>query len=417
MLSHKCSRILLTAFSIALFGWLAVAPVLAAQYKVLDWFSGKNAPAKPLGTLIFDAAGNLYGTTELGGTHENGIVFQLAPDGNGGWVQHVLYNFCSRANCTDGGLPTAGLVFDTSGNLYGTTYGGGSAKQAGVIFRLSPGPGGNWTEKVLYAFCPSRNCTGGSNPFAPLILDSAGNLYGTAFTGGVANRGAAFELVMGANDTWTEKVLYSFCTLSNCSDGANPAAGLVFDPSGNLYGTTLQGGGIGPKGDGAVFELTPGQNGSWTEQVIFSFDNLDGGAPAAGLIFDAKGNLYGTAQVGGHRQDGLVFELSLGAGGAWTESVLHFFHPPNGTPTSGVVLDSEGNLYGTALYGGPDSGGVAFKLSPNQNGAWTQTALHFFNDNGDLPYGGLVLDSLGNLYGTTEGGGPESDGVVYQITP
>jgi uncharacterized repeat protein (TIGR03803 family) len=289
---------------------LVLAPVAwaASTYKVLHSFAGRDG-AYPFAGLIFDTAGNLYGTTvgnACDGSH--GTVFKLAPGANGSWTEKVLHSFGSG---TDGAELVAGLVFDGEGNLYGATFGGG-ASYYGVAFELSPGANGNWTEAVLYSFGSGQYDGGG--PQAGLIFDATGNLYGTTSLGGVGDSGTVFQLAR-SNGQWTETVLYSFCTSHHCTDGAYPQAGLIFDSTGNLYGTTLEGGNLKycPGGHGygcgTVFRLAP-SNGRWTETVLHTFFPKAGDDPSAGLILDPAGNLYGTASGGGATGYGTVFELT-----------------------------------------------------------------------------------------------------------
>jgi len=316
--------------------------------------------SNPIGGLIFDAAGNLYGTTNFGGTSGWGTVFELTPTGSGGWTEMVLYSFCSQANCTDGIRSLAGLIFDAAGNLYGTTIEGG-AYGNGTAFELTPTGGGGWTEQVLYSFG-----TDGEFPLAGLIFDAAGNLYGTTKMGGIGYWGTAFELSPNGNGGWTETVLCSFGVGGN---GNEPYAGLIFDTAGNLYGTTLAGGAYGY---GTVFELTPTQGGGWSETVLHSFNpETEGYGPTDSLIFDKNGNLYGTASEGGDLACnptygcGMTFELTPTAGGGWTEQVLFNFNGTDGAnPSAGLIFDAAGNLYGTTNLGGAYGGGVVFEVSP-----------------------------------------------------
>jgi uncharacterized repeat protein (TIGR03803 family) len=261
--------------------------------------------------LIADSSGNLYGTTYFGGTSNDGVVFKLTPPAtaSGAWTETVLYSFCSLSSCSDGEYPYAGLIADSSGNLYGTTFEGGASGE-GTVFKLTPGG----TEKVLYSFkgYPSD----GSFPYAGLIADSSGNLYGATYTGGnTSDGGVVFKLTppATASGAWTETVLYYFCSLSSCSDGADPYAGLIADSSGNLYGTTAGG---GARLGGTVFKLTPPAtaSGAWTETVLYSFCSLsscsDGAYPEASLIADSSGNLYSTTPSGGASGAGVVFKLT-----------------------------------------------------------------------------------------------------------
>jgi uncharacterized repeat protein (TIGR03803 family) len=402
----------------------------AAQERVLLNFNGQDGRLPQAG-LIFDAAGNLYGTTEGGGTGSNcgafgcGTVFELTPAAGGGWTETVLYSF---GGSPDGADPLAGLIFDAAGNLYGTT-GAGGTYDYGTVFELTPAAGGGWTETVLHNF--NYNVTDGYYPYAGLILDAAGNLYGTTSQGGTYGYGwgTVFELTPAAGGGWTEKVLHSFPDY-NGTDGTSPYAGLIFDAAGNLYGTTSQGGTYIFRG--TVFELTPAAGGGWTETVLHSFGNgADADSPQAGLIFDAAGNLYGTTVEGGTGSNcifgcGTVFELTPAAGGGWTEKVLYSFNA-NGTdgyyPYAGLIFDAAGNLYGTTRYGGTSSGcapygcGTVFELTPAAGGTWTETVLHNFGNgtDGATPLAGLIFDAAGNLYGTTSSGGTYGYGTVFEL--
>src|ERR1022692_2364418 len=275
-------RAVLAIFAAALF---VASTWAAAQEKVLHNFNHDGTDGwRPEAGLIFDAAGNLYGTTSQGGSSAVGAVFELTPAAGGTWTEKVLHSFLNDG--TDGVNPVAGLIFDGAGNLYGTTYQGGTYGD-GTVFELTPAAGGTWTEQVLHNF--NYDSTDGAGPHAGLIFDAAGNLYGTAASGGTYSYGTAFELTPAAGGTWTEKVLWNF---GSGADGSYPQGGLIFDAAGNLHGTTTSGGAHGP---GTVFELMPAGGGTWSERVVHSFGNgADGSGPYAGLIFDAAGNLYGT---------------------------------------------------------------------------------------------------------------------------
>ncbi len=377
--------------------------------KVLYNFNGDDWPS---GGLVMDTRGNLYGTTYLGGIVNGcydgwcGTVFQLSHKVGGGWAYTVLHTF----NGADGGNPAAGLIFDARGNLYGTTRVGG-ARGYGTVFQLRQQGVGRWTERVLHSFNPE---TDGGFPTDSLILDARGNLYGTTTLGTV------FELSPEADGNWTEKVLYR---PTGGPFGANPEAGLVMDTRGNLYGTTYYGG--NPNYDcGMVFELSPQAGGGWTGTVLHTFNQLDGCNPAAGVIFDGAGNLYGTTAVGGDYREGCgngcgtVFELSPEAGGGWTEKVLDYggydAYP------SGLIVDAAGNLYGTTFSDGAFGDGTVFEMSPDADGGWTYTVLHSFDpkchDGAVVPNGGsLIFDAAGNLYGMTSGGGAYGYGTVFEI--
>lgn len=365
----------------------------------------------------------------------------------------VLYSFCSQPNCVDGEGPSSSLTPDGAGNFYGATQLGG-ANMEGTVFELSPNGVGGYNEAVLYSFCSLENCADGNDPMSNLILDGAGNLYGTACSGGANGQGIASTCADGFNgygvvfelspepdggcpggsnsgNGWCESVLHSF---KSSPDGASPFAGLTFDPSGNLYGTTYAGGG----GMGTVYELSPNHSGSWSESVLYSFcaqpSCVDGAYPGAQLQV-ANGNLYATTEDGGTYAAGTVFGLSPQppggcasgsyTGNGWCEAILHAFagHPKDGNyPTGTPQLDSAGNLYGTTVYGGIgtcDSHlgcGTVWKLTPS-GGEYTEEVLHSFQSGPgilgccfsirapNLPSAGIVLDPSGDIYGMTEYGG------------
>lgn len=389
----------------------------AGSENVLSDFAGSSGPKLPYAGLIFDKAGNLYGTTELGGTNDQGTVFELTPNSNGVWTQTVLYNFTGNA---DGGQPYGSVLFDSAGNLYGTTNFGGSTnctQGCGTVFELTPGSSG-WTETVLYSF------TGGSDgrePSARLLFDSSNNLYGTTLLGGnvgsvcSAGCGTVFKLTPTSGG-WTESVLYAF---QGGADGASPYDGLTFDSAGDLYGTASAG---GADASGVVFKLTPGSSG-WSESVIHTFrGGGDGKYPYGDLMFDTSGNLYGTAYQGGGHGYGVVFELRPNSKGGWTDKVLHSFaNTPAGNPVAGLVMDSAGNLYGTTILGETESScgggcGTLFELSLSA-AARSYKVIHAFGQGTDgyHPSGDLILDASGNIYGTTQAGGSSGSGTVFQI--
>jgi uncharacterized repeat protein (TIGR03803 family) len=331
--------------------------------KILHNFNDNGRDGySPFPSLIFDSAGNLYGTTYFGGIYYYGMVFELSPKPNGEWEERSLHSF--NNNGKDGQDPYGGLVFDADGNLYGTTVYGGAYFQ-GTVFELSRNVRGGWRERVLHSFGQG---TDGGFPYAGVIVDAKGNVYGTTITGGsttgclgLAGCGTVFELSPTTSPrVWTEKVLCRFT--GNGELGAVPYAGLIFDASGNLYGTTSQGG-TGTLG--TVFELSPMPGGDWVENVLHNFSGTDGIGPYAGLIFDPSGNLYGTTTGGGAYGHGTVFELAHSAGGTWTEIVLVSFTGGMGyVPQGGLIFDSAGNLYGTTIDGGVSADGTVFKLTP-----------------------------------------------------
>jgi uncharacterized repeat protein (TIGR03803 family) len=392
-----------TAFA-AVFGLVTIgAPVFAAGTEQVLLSFGTGSGANPSDSLIFDPAGNLYGTTVNGGSC-CGNVFQLTRGPGGQWTPKVLYNFCAVSGCPDGALPTAGLIFDAVGNLYGTTEAGG-AYSYGTVFKLAPGAGGTWTETVLHSF----NGTDGLYPEASVIFDPAGKLYGTTNEGGVYSGGTVFQLRPGGGGQWIENVLHSFNPAAE--DGFYPYANLIFDAAGNLYGTTEEGGAYHA---GTIVQLARGAHGTWTEKVLHSFNGADGYSLRGGLIFDAAGNLYGTAYSGGAYAFGTVFEFSPRAGGKWTEKILHSFSSADGQgPVGGLVVNAAGKLYGATAEGGDSRAGTVFQLTPGARGKWTESVLYSFNGaDGYGPHAGLTFDTAGNLYGTTYQGGARDYGTV-----
>ena len=416
-----------TVFPLTLFMVLGiyVSTVSAAPVEsVLYRFKGGTDGEISLASLVEDQAHNLYGTTFAGGASGLGTVFEISrPETT--WTETVLYSF---AGGNDGSFPSSSLIFDKAGNLYGTTYaGGGSANcggtpgGCGTVFQLTPPAtqGAPWTETVLYNF---TGLADGANPAGGLLMDRDGNLYGTTYNGGgvvcgTGTCGTAFELTPPAvqGGAWTETVLHAF---GKGNDGIHPAVGLTFGVHGGIFGTT-QG---GTSTAGVVFKLKPpvSQGGAWTEGVIYRFTGgADGGSPN-GLIIDKTGNLYGTTSAGGQSY-GLVFELSPTSGGAWTQSVLYTF--TNGSDGAqsyaNLLFDKQGNLYGTTSAGGLNNNGSVFELTPPAvlGGPWTETTVYDFKGghDGQTPYSGLTFGYRGQLYGTTSlGGGPKA-GTVFRI--
>ncbi|HLZ42673.1 MAG TPA: choice-of-anchor tandem repeat GloVer-containing protein [Candidatus Sulfotelmatobacter sp.] len=290
--------------------------------------------------------------------------------------EKVLHSFLGGS---DGIAPYAGVVFDSAGRLYGTTCQGGTYG-SGVVYQMGQKSGGVWSEHVIHTF----NAADGNCPSSSLIVDKSGNVYGTAPGGGRYNSGVVFELIAPTTGGgWGYRILHSFS--NNGLDGQVPFGGLVMDSAGKLYGTTQ----FGPnKFYGTVFELSPTGGGSWNETILYSFPinssgfMVDGAQPQGSLIFDAAGNLYGATNGGGAYGFGTVFELSPSGSGTWTESILHSFlntfSADIWTLQGGVVFDKSGNLYGCTEAGGADNDGGIFELSPAGDGTWTETILHTF---------------------------------------
>jgi uncharacterized repeat protein (TIGR03803 family) len=307
----------------------------------------------------------------------------------------------------------AGLVMDQTGNLYGTTWGDGSGLSFGTIFELSPESRG-WQFTQLYVFGGASE-NDGAYPTANLILDQVGNLYGTTEDGGANISGTVFELSPIGGGQWSERILHSFAAAKG--DGETPMAALIFDAQGNLYGTTYHG---GASNNGSVFELSPNGDGTWSETVLYSFKGRtqdDGAMPSCPVVMDTLGNLYGATTSGGPSDHGIVFELSPTSAGQWNETVLHIFSGiADGDEPVGVALDSSGNLFGATVRGGSKGGGgTVFELSPTSGGAWTETIIHRFVNDTYNPGGPVTFDAAGSLYGVTTESGTAS-GSVYRLT-
>jgi uncharacterized repeat protein (TIGR03803 family) len=268
--------------------------------RILNSFGSSSTEGiNPVSVLVFDSAGNLYGTTLYGGAYDRGTAFELKPDG-ANWKETILHDFGSGS---DGVSPSAGLVFDAAGNLYGTTEIGGTFS-FGTIFALTPRAGGSWTEKIVHNF--SASSTDGGSPIgASLIFDTKGNLYGTTNGGGADSKGTVFQLSPSGSGNWNESILYSF----DGQNGEAPRAGVILDAAGNLYGTTWVGGAYNR---GVAFELIPTEAGQWSETILHSFgaNGTDASFPQASLIFDPMANLYGAANGGGAFDNGAVFEIT-----------------------------------------------------------------------------------------------------------
>lgn len=368
---------------------------------VLHDFDLRADGGLPYAGVTLDQQGRIYGTTSDGGTG-NGVVYRLTHTG-GVWVEDPLYTFHGGL---DGDVPYARVVFGPDGSLFGTTSYGGTAN-TGIVFNLRPSaticktalcP---WVETVIYNF------TGGSDGGYPylgdLTFDQDGNIYGTAASGGSADNGVVFKLSRSGGG-WTESVLWSF---TGAADGANPYSGVIFDRTGNLYGTAAFGGG----GLGTVYELSPSPS-SWTEKTLYSFTENDGGNATGGLTMDGNGNLFGlTGNPGG----GGAYELTP-SNGNWTFHLLQTFTGLYPGPMTAPTLDSQGNLYGALPTGGFGNGEI-IQLNPVEGG-WTYTPFYQFQGNdGEYPLGSVTFDTQGKMYGTSLQGGTRTWGTVWEITP
>ncbi len=402
-------------FFCLMFPLAVLANVARAQtITVLHNFTLGADGGYPQAGLTMDAAGNLYGTTYEGGADGGayGVVFRLSRSGSG-WILTTLHQFQGPP---DGDRPTGGVILGPDGSLYGTTDWGGQYNY-GTVYRLRQSCRSAtcpWEETVLYSFCAARNCADGKNPSpGNLVFDHAGNLYGTTVNGGSATGplninwtayGTVFELTP-SNGGWTENVLWSF---TQTAQGLNPFNGVIFDNAGNLYGTTCC---SAEYLSGSVFKLSPTGSGSgWIEQTLAPID-FPHTTTAGGVVMDGQGNLFGTS---GCEDGGGVFELTP-SNGSWTFNVLHAFNPGDQAACDTPTLDAAGNVYGTSSFTGLYNKGEVFKLTPS-NGGWIYSSVSFDGTNGESPTGSVILDAAGNIYGTTYLGGTGA-GTVWEITP
>jgi len=389
---------------------VASQPAQAQTYTVLHNFTGGQDGANPESGVTMDKAGNLYGTTFRGGTSGNGAVYQLKLK-NSNFVFNPLYSF---AGGSDGANPEARVIFGPDGSLYGTTSNGGgncAPSGCGTVFKLRPPPTAcksalcAWTETLVHSFEGIGGGDGDQPGYGDVIFDQAGNVYGTTIYGG-GGLGCVYELTPSGGG-WTESFVYLFVLV----DGYHPYNGVSFDSFGNLYGTTYDGYQGGGQFDlGTVFQLAYSATTGWTEKLLWIFPSSgnSGGNPVAGVIFDQSGNLYGATTYGN------VFELT--PSGQLTDLYIL-----TGQVWGNLVMDKAGSLYGTTLDGGRGFGNV-FKLTPSDSG-WTYRSLHDFCmagppcHDGESPYGNVIIDANGNLYGTASAGGSGGRGVVWEITP
>jgi len=388
-----------------------------SQEKLIFGFgSFPNDGRSPNGGLLFDKQGNIYGTTQYGGANLNaGNVYELSPQAGGSWSETILYNFCSVTNCVDGGHPKAGLVSDASGNLYGTTYDGGSGYPTplGVVFELSPPAGGGaWTYTVLYNFGTTQ--TDGANPAGRLTWDSAGNLYGTTDN-------TVFEMTPDEGGSWSLTTLSTFCQGNqDCPNGLDALAGVSFDKAGNLYGTTYYGGFVDQWG--VLYKLSPSMSGSnWTETLVDTFLPAGGARPMSAVNFDAAGNLYVTTSTGkGSGFCGGVDRYSATTGRRQTYLFsLHGNGAYGCNPEAGVAVNPTTEVvYGTSFDGGSLGFGNVYKIAGGRAASLYDFCQLDACADGSNPQSSLTVDSHGNLYGTTSQGGVNGlSGVVFEITP
>jgi uncharacterized repeat protein (TIGR03803 family) len=400
--------------------WFAMMCAMASTgraqtFTVLYSFTG-GADGGGVGNgVAMDKQGNLYGTTTGGGAYGYGTVFELSPNSDGTWTEIVLHSF--KNGDPDGQEPDANLVLDAAGNIYGTTPTGGK-HDVGSAFKLTPGSS-SWSLTLLYSFGSYKGDAG--PPRGGLLLDSKGNLYGTA-GGGMPGAGAVFELSPSGGN-WSEKVLYNFG--SSKTLGFFPVGNLTFDSQGNLYGLAQEGGDLSCRngtGCGVAYKLW--RSNGWKETVLYSFTGTnDGAVPNGGpLVFDSKGSLYGGTEIGGgtgcSAGCGTLFKLAPGVSG-WKEIVTHRFGSGSSGsfPVGNLIFEQAGISYGITGAGGGMTCecGAVYKLTAGANGQWQYSLLHAFNgDDGNTP-NGLSADANGNLYGTTVLGGSGEHGVVFEI--
>ncbi len=412
---------------------IAARPAPAQTEKVLyNFCSQPNCVdgEDPASSLTPDGAGNFYGTTQLGGAHQYGTVFELSPNGVGGYNETVLYSFCSLPRCADGSYPDSYVTFDGQGNLYATTYYGGPYASGpysgyGVVFELNPepsggcplgsNPGNGWCETVLYSF---RSTPDGAFPLSGLTWDQHGDLYGTTYGGGSGN-GLVYQLSPNGSGGWNEQVIYD----------SGGYAGLTIDGSGNLYGADY--GADDVKGYlGHVFKLSPNGSGGWNATILHTFKGgpTDGSYPSGTPVLDSAGNIYGTTRFGGPNASGTVWKLTPVTGGEYTEEILDsFIWNVGSTPYAGIVLDSSGNIYSTTAVGDRppcyDGCGTVFELGVSGTTYEWKMLWPFSGTDGAYPSDSLILDG-GNLYGTAYGGGTSSQcpgaggcGVAFEVNP
>ncbi|MGD0119173.1 MAG: choice-of-anchor tandem repeat GloVer-containing protein [Candidatus Binatus sp.] len=426
-MKNRFASVIFPVLALFLVSFAIYAPAARAQSwgaAVLHSFEGADG-FQPQAGVIQGSDGNFYGTTSGGGPNHHGTVFQLTPAG----TLTTLYSFCGQPGCADGADPLAGVIQGSDGNFYGTTYYGGTAGN-GTVFKVTPAG----TLTILYSFCSvvdpgTGYCVDGEWPYAGLTQGSDGNFYGTTEYGGTINGGVVFKITPSGTLT----TLYSFCSVSDpgsddyCLDGDNLYGGVIQGSDGNFYGTTLWGGTNG-RFYGTVFRIAS----SGTLTTVYSFCNRagcqDGVRPYPGLIQGNDGSFYGTTLAGGGEGYGTVFKLTPSG----TLTTLYSFcsvvdhstgYCVDGQAANGVIQGRDGNFYGTTEFGGLNGDGSVFRITPSG----TLTFLYLFcsvfdpsNDNcldGNYPYAGVIQASDGNFYGTTDDGGADGNGTVFEVSP
>jgi uncharacterized repeat protein (TIGR03803 family) len=408
MLQNRPGRFILGVRTIAVVFDLIVAFLFVVglsqsarsqTYKVIHDFTVSDG-ATPYAGPTLDGSGNLYGTTYLGGSDADGTVYELSRHGST-WVFSSLHSFTAGE---DGAGPGFGSLAINGGALFGTTEGGGYFGTAFEVMRANSGYGVPevWKETVVHTFGVGKD---GAQPLNGVVFDGAGNFYGTTSLGGADGNGAVFE-VKHSGKKWIESLVYSFTS-------ANPVAGVTLDAHGNLYGTTSFG---GTSGNGLVFKLSR-SGSSWKETVLYNFKGAnDGQHPVGGVVLDKAGNLYGSTFQGGANGGGTVYKLAR-SGKGWKLTTLYSFSGGAG-PYNKLTFDAKGNIYGTTNGDGAHGDGSVFKLT-RSSGGWKFIDLYDFTSGSDggLPYGRVAVDAQGNIFGTATVGGSDNQGVVFEITP
>src|SRR6202142_1555894 len=412
----RANRFLMAKTSILVVMLFLLVPDLSARERTLYTFPGGDRGGSPDYGIAFDASGNAYGTTPYYGSYGWGTVYRLKKTKTG-WHQEVIHDFLGG---TDGYEPTSNLLIGPDGTIYGTTLFGGTGSTCengdggcGTAFALVPSRG-KWKHTVLYNFCSRDDCSDGANPYG-LSFDGSGNVLGVAGGASGCECAVVFELTR-VGKKWRDIVLHTF---GNQGDGIYPNPGLVVDRMGNIYGTTSCGGSYG---DGTVFELKSPNNKAphaWKELILYNFTGAENDSiPNTGLVIDPQGNFYGTT-IGDYQsctsRCGSVYELSFSQG-VWMKNTVYAFSGKDGDDPNALLMDQSGHFYGSAVYGGKYNDGVIFELTPGTE--WTINILYnVTGKEGKInPNPGLVLGSDSGLYGTT----PNSNqyyGTVFEVLP